>query len=70
MLEQEFATRGINARFEGIFKDENEDEEETTGDPGYEGYESPSDRMYKSDDWVSAQQNMMETKKSLSELLK
>lgn len=40
------------------------------GDPGYQGYESPSDRMYNSDAWVQAQQDMMEGKKSLSELLK
>lgn len=33
-------------------------------------YESPSDRMYNSDAWVQAQRDMMETKKSLSELLK
>lgn len=40
------------------------------GDPGYQGYESPSDRIYNSDAWVQAQQDMMEGKKSLSELLK
>jgi hypothetical protein len=42
------------------------------GDPGYQGYESPSDRMYNSDAWVQAQRDMMETRKakSLSELLK
>lgn len=33
-------------------------------------YESPSDRMFNSDAWVQAQRDMMETKKSLSELLK
>ena len=48
----------------------NRGEEESEGDPGYQGFESPSDRAYKSDAWVQAQQDMMETKKPLSELLK
>lgn len=45
---------------------------EYEGDPGYKGYESPSDRAMKSDAWVQAQRDMMETRKakSLSELLK
>jgi len=45
---------------------------EYEGDPGYQGYESPSDRAMKSDAWVQAQRDMMETRKakSLSELLK
>jgi hypothetical protein len=33
---------------------------EYEGDPGYQGYESPSDRAMKSDAWVQAQQDMME----------
>jgi hypothetical protein len=45
---------------------------EYEGDPGYKGYESPSDRAMKSDNWVQAQRDMMETRKAkpLSELLK
>jgi hypothetical protein len=33
---------------------------EYEGDPGYQGYESPSDRAMKSDAWVQAQRDMME----------
>jgi hypothetical protein len=51
-------------------KDYPEDEKDQEGDPGYKGYESPSDRAMNSDAWVQAQKDMMETKKSLSQLLK
>jgi hypothetical protein len=33
---------------------------EYEGDPGYQGYQSPSDRAMKSDAWVQAQRDMME----------
>lgn len=66
---------GYNRGIERIYADYpydqhwmNQPDEE--GDPGYKGYESPSDRMFNSDAWVQAQRDMMETKKSLSELLK
>ena len=49
---------------------DNRGEEDQEGDPGYRGYESPSDRAMRSDAWVQAQKDMMESKKSLSELLK
>lgn len=38
----------------------NQPDEEYEGDPGYQGYESPSDRAMNSDAWVQAQQDMME----------
>jgi len=50
--------------------DYNDIDTEYEGDPAYQGYESPSDRAMNSDEWVQAQRDMMETKKSLSELLK
>jgi len=50
--------------------DYNDIDTEYEGDPAYQGYESPSDRAMNSDAWVQAQRDMMETKKSLSELLK
>jgi len=68
---------GYNRGIEQIYADYpydqhwmNQPDEE--GDPGYQGYESPSDRAMKSDAWVQAQQDMMETRKAkpLSELLK
>lgn len=37
-----------------------DEDEEYKGDPGYQGYESPSDRAMNSDAWVQAQQDMME----------
>jgi hypothetical protein len=58
MLEQEFATRGINARFEGIFKDE--DEADDISHP--RGYEEASD--------AETEDDLYEGKQSLSELLK
>jgi hypothetical protein len=48
--------------------EEASDEEDQEGDPGYKGYESPSDRMYNSDAWVQAQRDMMEGNKSEKEL--
>jgi hypothetical protein len=45
------------------YKDEFEmygEDAEYEGDPGYQGYESPSDRAMKSDAWVQAQRDMME----------
>jgi hypothetical protein len=48
--------------------EEASDEEDQEGDPGYKGYESPSDRAMNSDAWVQAQRDMMEGNKSEKEL--
>lgn len=69
---------GYNRRIEAIYADyhttnnSTNQPDEYKGDPGYQGYESPSDRRFNSDAWVQAQQDMMEGRKvkSLSELLK
>jgi hypothetical protein len=58
MLEQEFTTRGINARFEGIFN--SEDEADDISHP--RGYEEASD--------AETEDDLYEGKQSLSELLK
>ena len=65
---------GYNRGIERIYSDYpydqhwmNQPDEE--GDPGYKGYESPSDRSMKSDAWVQAQKDMMEGKVSLKDLL-
>jgi hypothetical protein len=60
---------GYNRAIESIYSDypydehwmnQPDEDEEYKGDPGYQGYESPSDRAMNSDAWVQAQQDMME----------
>jgi hypothetical protein len=58
-------TRAIESIYSDYPYDEHwmnqpDEDEEYKGDPGYQGYESPSDRAMNSDAWVQAQQDMME----------
>ena len=77
-VEDEFGPVEDIAELEHIFNSTRGEDDIDYGDEDFSDaeidteYESPSDRMYNSDAWVQAQQDMMETRKakSLSELLK
>ena len=75
-VEDEFGPVEDIAELEHIFNSTRGEDDIDYGDENFSDaeidteYESPSDRMYNSDAWVQAQRDMMETKKSLSELLK
>ena len=76
-VEDEFGPVEDIAELEHIFNSTRGEDDIDYGDENFSDgedteYESPSDRMYNSDAWVQAQQDMMETRKakSLSELLK
>jgi len=75
-VEDEFGPVDDIAELEHIFNATRGEDDIDYGDENFSDaeidteYESPSDRMYNSDAWVQAQRDMMETKKSLSELLK
>ena len=75
-VEDEYGPVEDIAELEHIFNSTRGEDDINYGDENFSDaeidteYESPSDRMYNSDAWVQAQRDMMETKKSLSELLK
>ena len=75
-VEDEFGPVEDIAELEHIFNSTRGEDDIDYGDENFSDseidteYESPSDRMYNSDAWVQAQKDMMEAKKSLSELLK
>lgn len=75
-VEDEFGPVEDIAELEHIFNSTRGEDDIDYGDENFSDseidteYESPSDRMFNSDAWVQAQRDMMETKKSLSELLK